>query len=369
MSSLRVALVSPYALSVFGGVQEQVLAMSRELARRGHVVLIIAPDAADRAIYDTSAEVQRFGNLVSLPANGSRAPLSLSLVASRAAHRALSDFAPDVVHFHEPFAPLVGWAALRAHDACAVGTFHRSGAGPALRLTRPLLELLAKGLDATVAVSEAAAVTIRSAVHVEPRVLFNGFETERFVATPRERTSETTLVTVGRLEERKGTAHVINAVRTHNARQRDQWRLVIIGDGPQRGGLEALAAHDDMITFTGALDDRDKRAWLRRANALVAPATHGESFGLVLLEAMASETTVVASDIDGYRDAVGDNGVLFRAGDPAALEEAVVRALAHETPDALARARAYAEHWSMRALIDAYELVYARALELFASPQ
>ncbi len=365
MSKSRIALVSPYALGVFGGVQEQVLAMSRELEKRGHEVLIVAPDRRDRSSLDTPATVRRFGRRLAVPANGSVAPLTLSPVASRQAMRTIIEFAPDVVHFHEPFAPLVGWASLRAHTAPAVGTFHRSGAGPALDLTRPLLRFLARGLDAATAVSESAASTIERAAGVRAEVLFNGFEMERFLAMPRERSDETVLLVIGRFEERKGTAHAISAVRAHNARGQVQWRLVVLGDGPQRARLEALAAHDTMIEFVGALDDVDKRAWLRRANALIAPATHGESFGLVLLEAMASEIVVVASDISGYREAVGSHGVLFAPGDEAALEVAITKALAVETPQVIAAARDYAQRWSMSALMDAYDVIYDSACERF----
>jgi phosphatidylinositol alpha-mannosyltransferase len=363
----RIALVSPYALGVFGGVQEQVLAMSRELVRRGHEVLVVAPDRHDRSSLDTPATVKRFGRRLAVPANGSIAPLTLSPAASRQAKRTILEFAPDVVHLHEPFAPLLGWATLRAHAAPTVGTFHRSGAGPALELTRPLLFLLAKGLDVSAAVSESAASTIERAAGVRSEVLFNGFEMERFDATPRVRSRETVLLTIGRLEERKGTAHAIGAVRAHNARGQDQWRLVVLGDGPQRARLEALAAHDPMIEFVGALGDAEKRAWLRRANALIAPATRGESFGMVLLEAMASETVVVASDISGYREAVGIHGVLFAPGDDTALEAALVKALAGETPEGVAAARDYAQRWSMSALMDEYDLLYATARERFGA--
>ena len=119
MTLSRLTLVSPYALSVFGGVQEQVLAMSREWARRGVDVQIVAPDHDDLAIYDTPARVERFGARTTVPANGSRAPLTLSASAARAARAAVERFGPDVVHFHEPFAPLLGWSTLRAHDAPA----------------------------------------------------------------------------------------------------------------------------------------------------------------------------------------------------------------------------------------------------------
>ena len=363
----RVAIVSPYALSVFGGVQDQVTAMSRELSRRGDDVLIVAPDARDDAPIETPASVQRFGRLVALPANGSRAPLTLSPMAARRAHDAVRAFRADVVHYHEPFAPLVGWATLRAHDAAAVATFHRSGDGPALRLTGPLLRSLARRLDASVAVSAQAASTILRAAGIHARVLFNGFETARFLEHPRERANEVVLVTVGRLEERKGTAWAIRAVRAHNARSSDHWLLVVIGNGPQRAALDALAERDPSIVFLDALGDEQKRSWLRRANAVIAPATRGESFGLVLLEAMASETSVVASDIDGYREAAGGHAQLFAPGDADDLERAIEVALASETPERIATARAHAEHWSMRRLMDEYELVYEQAREHFGT--
>ena len=361
----RIALVCPYALGVFGGVQEQVLAMSRELTRRGDEVLVLAPDATDLDTYDTTATIRHYGRLRSVPANGSRAPITLSLRGARRARGDAAAFAPDVVHFHEPFAPLVGWGVLRAHAAPAVATFHRSGDGPAFTLTRPLLRRLASNVDASAAVSALAATTIEHAVALVPVVLFNGFEAERFVATPRERGAATILVTVGRLEQRKGTRVAIEVVRAHNRRGVDPWHLVVIGEGPERAALERAADADPCITFTGALDDVQKRRWLRRASAVIAPALHGESFGLVLLEAMASETPVVASDIPGYREAAGGHATLFAPSDAAGLERAVLSALADESPVRLDAARAHAQHWSMRALVDAYEALYERARDRF----
>ena len=362
---MRIALVSPYALSAYGGVQEQVLSMSRELSRRGHDVLIVAPDGRDDATYDTPARVERFGRLVRLPANGSRAPLTLSPLATRRSWFAVEHFKPDVVHFHEPFAPMIGWGTLRTHRAPSVATFHRSGDGPALRLTRPLLRAFAKDVDVAVAVSDSAAATVERACGLRPVVLYNGFDVERYVATPRDRSGETVLVVLGRLEARKGTAVAVSAVRAHNARGASQWRLVIVGDGPERSSLEALAAHDEMITFTGAVDDATKLAWLRRANVVVAPALRGESFGLVLLEAMAAEASVVASDIDGYRDAAGGFAALFDPGDERDLERAVLGALSGESDESIARARGHARAWSMASLIDEYEGLYAHAREVF----
>lgn len=395
MNVRRVALVSPYALSVFGGVQEQVLAMSRVLSARGHEVLVVVPDGHDEAIYDTPAKIVRLGSRASIPANGSRAPLTLSLVAARRARDVISAFRPDVVHFHEPFAPLLGWASLWEHEFPSVGTFHRSGDGPALTYGAPLIRVLAQRLDVSVAVSAAAATTQEKVTGVSSDVLFNGFETERFVASARERSVESVLFYVGRLENRKGVATLIEATREHNARTRDisdeglfdsaevtdghserelasretkPWRLVIAGDGPDRSRLEALAAHDPRVVFLGPISDAQKRSWLRRVQALVAPSTHGESFGLVLLEAMASETRVVASDINGYREAAGGHATLFHPGDARSLEVAIERALREDSDAQTQAARTYAQNWSMTTLVEEYETRYELARQRFGNP-
>ncbi len=363
MTRPSVVLVSPYALSVFGGVQEQALAMSRELARRDYDVDLIVPDSADRRDYDTPARIHRFGRLLSLPANGSRAPLTLSPLAAREAAALIARRAPDVVHYHEPFAPLLGWAALRAHAAASVATLHRSGDGPATRLTRPLLRALARHVDVSVAVSPAAAATMGQAAGLVPDVLFNGFEVDRFVAFARDAPAITTVLVVGRLEERKGVRFAIEAMRQHNARADSPWRLVILGDGPERARLEALAAGLD-CEFLGSPSDDEKRRWLRRASVVVAPALRGESFGLVLLEAMASETPLVASDIDGYREAAGGHAVMVAPGDAAAIEAGVTRALERGV-DVIDGARAHATAWSMSRLMDAYEERYELAQRRF----
>ncbi len=362
-----VALVSPYALSVHGGVQEQVLALSRTLSARGKKVLVVAPDGDDRRDYDTPAEVVRLGRRRQLAANGSRAPLTLSLRASAAAREVVRQFSPDVVHLHEPFAPVMGWGTLWAHQFPTVVTFHRGGSGPALRLGGPLVRRWAKGVDGAVAVSVTAQRTARRAYGIDGDVLFNAIESERFVQWPRERCAQPRLLYVGRLEERKGVETLVAAVRAHNSRGPTPWHLVVAGDGPRRDAIAAVVRGDENFTLLGAVDDATKRKWLRRADVFVAPSTHGESFGLVLLEAMASETLVVASDIDGYRDAAGGHAVLFRAGDPESLERAVVSALDGERDRVLSSARAYADQWSMARLVDEYEVRYARAIQRFAT--
>jgi phosphatidylinositol alpha-mannosyltransferase len=362
---MRIALVSPYALSVFGGVQEQAVAMSRELSSRGHDVLLCSPDSEDTALYDTSAFVEHFGRLVSLPANGSRAPLTLSLAASRALADRLDAFHPSVVHFHEPFAPVLGYSSLRRHRAPSVGTFHRSGGGPAYSLTKPLLKSLAKNVDVAVSVSVMAQQTLRNAVGMSSSVLFNGFDLSRFSSFARTKNESPVLLTIGRLEERKGTRTAIEATLLHNQTHDEKWTLKIIGDGPERQRLQEIAGSASEIEFLGSVSDAEKRQWLRAADVLLCPAIHGESFGLVLLEGMASSTPVVASDIDGYREAAGNCAVLRPPLDVPAWIDGIKKALSGEV--SVATAYEHASHWSMASLMDEYEQRYEQAQSIFLS--
>jgi phosphatidyl-myo-inositol alpha-mannosyltransferase len=361
----RLALVSPYALSVPGGVQEQVLAMSRELTRRGTAVLIIAPDSGDTATYDTPAEVVRCGRLFSIPANGSKAPLALSRRASVDAARAISAFNPDLIHFHEPFAPRIGWHALGQHAFPAVGTMHRSGSGPAIRFTKILVSRLGRKLDVLTAVSEMAARTYDKSLQKSPLILFNGFEIGRFAEHSRATPVSPVFLVIGRLEERKGLKTVISAVQLHNQSSREKWSLRIVGDGPQRQELERIAKNTPEILFLGRVSDEEKRRELRSASALVAPALYGESFGLILIEGLASELPVVASDIDGYRQAGGAHVLWAQAGSAPDFARVMENALKSTTMEARSAALEYASRWSMETLMDQYQDVYGQAIKHF----
>jgi phosphatidylinositol alpha-mannosyltransferase len=361
----KVGLVSPYALSVPGGVQEQVLSMSRELSKRSVEVVVLAPDSSDVTHYETPAEVVRLGPLTSLPANGSKAPLTLSWSAAKQAREVLRGFAPDIVHYHEPFAPLLGWPSLLSHEFASVGTIHRSGGGPAIRLTGPLLRRLARKLNQVVAVSEMAAVTYANSLASKPTVLFNGFEIERFREMPRVKPMEPTLVVVGRLEERKGVATAVEAIRRHNKVAESKWCLRIVGDGPERARLESLAQGDTRINFLGRVSDEQKREELRTASALVAPALYGESFGLILIEGLASQTPVIASNIDGYRQAGGGLVTLFEPGNSDDLLGAIQRAVDGDSLAGQEPVNEYVQRWSMMSLIDEYLEIYEQATRDF----
>ena len=358
MSSLRrIAIISPYALDVYGGVQEQALGMSRELTSQGYEVMLLSPEGGD-LISETPAIVERFGGCIKIPANGSKAPISLSPTASRRVRQAIDRFDPQVVHFHEPFAPIVGYVELFSRsERIHVGTFHRSGGGPAYQLTKPLLKVALSHLDALVAVSDRAAETLRTATGAEAEVLFNGFEMNRFAAQSRPQTP--LVLFVGRFETRKGAHVAIEAVRGWRELGGPDLKLVMAGDGPDAERLKRLAGDDAAIEFVGAVGDEEKRDLLARASVAVSASLFGESFGMTLLEGMASGAAVVASDIDGYREAAGGHATLFTPDDPSDLRRAILIAL-QQSSEQRSRAYEHAQQWSMSRLVENYLGIYER---------
>jgi phosphatidylinositol alpha-mannosyltransferase len=271
------------------------------------------------------------------------------------------------VHLHEPFAPVLGYETLRQHEFASVATLHRAGGGPAYRLTKPFLRWLASRLDVVIAVSDAAATTAQREVGVAADVLYNGFETERFRRVDRVRHSPPQVLFVGRLEERKGVRTLLEAARAGGHAR--GWTLAIAGDGPLRPELDRLAASAWGVAMLGAVSDEKKRELLRQSEVAVCSSLGGESFGLVILEAMAAETRVVVSNIDGYRDAAGNDAVMFEPGNAASLSRAIDVALSSGSPEVLDAARARAERWSMSSLVTRYLESYDAAISRFQSSQ
>ena len=379
--TLRVALVCPYSLSRPGGVQGQVLGLARSLAARGHAVRVLAPVDRDED-RPGGIDFVPSGHSTAVRANGSVAPVSLSVSAARRALDAVRAWEPDVVHVHEPFAPGLPYALLVAGGLPPlVGTFHRSGGSPLYSIARPLTRRLARRLSVRCAVSVAAASTARRALGGEYDVLFNGIEVDRFADVDPWPTTGPTAVFLGRHEERKGLAVLLEAwdrvlatgipgVSEAGAAGPVLW---VAGDGPETEALRRRHPASASVQWLGVLGEEEKVRRLVGADVLSAPALGGESFGLVLLEAMAARTVVVASNIDGYRDAAGGRAVLVPPGDPAALATALADVLGGTQapdpagPDAgagregwLARGADRAGEWSMASLAERYEAHYHR---------
>ncbi|HVA04861.1 MAG TPA: glycosyltransferase family 4 protein [Acidimicrobiales bacterium] len=365
---MRVALLCPYSLSRPGGVQGQVVGLAVALNAAGHDAVVLAPADDDIAVPGlTARSLVRLGHSMSLPANGSVAPVALGPGAALRAVRAVREGGFDVVHIHEPLAPGPNFACLVACAVPKVGTFHRAGKSIAYTLLSPLARALARRLAARCAVSSEARATAQHALGGRYDIIGNGIDLERFASAPGSATSGPTVMFVGRHEERKGLGVLLDAVgRLEPAVSLTVW---VAGQGPDTEWLRRRHPPSDRIVWLGRLDDLELAARLAGAHALCAPALRGESFGVVLLEAMAARAAVVASDLPGYRAVVEGHGLLFPPGDVGALAsalESVVGDAASGTglcaPAALDAAFRHASQWSMPEVAQRYVAVYERVL-------
>ena len=385
-SGLRVALVCPYSLSRPGGVQGQVVGLARALVGRGHQATVFAP-LDDPGDAPSGIDLVVTGHSVSLPANGSVAPVSVSPSAVRRALGALRIGHFDVVHVHEPFSPGLPYGLLVARGIPPeVATFHRSGGSPFYTVLRPLTTSVARRRFAVrCAVSEAARETAHAAVGGDYVVLFNGVEVDRYAdAVPWPTTGPTALF-LGRHEERKGLRVLLDAFtqltgaeltgspvmgnRTEG-KTADAPTLWVAGDGPDTDSLRRIYPDSPSVHWLGMLTEEEKLRRLAGADVLCAPSVGGESFGMVLLEAMAAATPVIASDIPGYRDAAGGCARLVRPGDASALADALGEALGPaDDPETRRRQQvradgaARAREWSMDRLAERYEALYRDVTE------
>lgn len=372
---MRVAMVCPYSLSRPGGVQGQAVGLARALARRGHEVLVLAPDdrlpaRTERPVDDGRpgtgrAWIRVIGRPTVLRSNGSQVPLALSPAAARRTLEGARALGADVVHLHEPMAPFAGYACLARATVPLVGTYHRAGGSAWYRALGPFARWANRRLSIRCAVSSAAMETARDAMGGEYRVLFNGVETERFAGARPWPTEGPTVLFVGRHEERKGLEVLLEAFRRLEVPGALLW---VAGTGPQTDTLRRRFGGIPGVQWLGRLGDAELAERLAGAHVLCAPSLGGESFGMVLLEAMAAGCAVVATDLPGYRESAGSRAELVPAGDPVALRSALDEVLAEASqgtgrcaPEALAEGRARASEWSMDRLAERYEAIYHEA--------
>ncbi|MHB8189437.1 MAG: glycosyltransferase family 4 protein [Ferrimicrobium sp.] len=307
-------------MDIPGGVQGQVRMLAESFSLAGNEVLVAAPG-------DRPSDIDAFvtlGPTRSVAANGSRAPVAMSLTTLGRVRRLLNAYRFDVVHLHEPCTPLVGPAVLYWSKAPVVGTFHRSGLGRGYQAYGHVLSPLTKRLRRRIGVSLEAEATGRSVVGGSFQVISNGVDVKRYSLSQDPVTREdTTLLFVGRHEQRKGLQVLLEAFS--RLRLVDSLRLVVVGEGPETARLRASYAMDPRIEWVGAVSQRDLVDWMHRAGIVVVPSLFGESFGVVLIEAMAAGAVVVASDLPGYRSVLegGRAGIVVPPGDHVALARAL----------------------------------------------
>ena len=337
---MKLALVSPYDFAYPGGVTEHVSHLAEQFARRGHEVHIVAPSSDDESEPTASdiAPIHRIGRVVSIPANGSVARITLSLRSYLQAKRLLQEEQFDLIHLHEPMMPALPLTVLRHSNTTNIGTFHAFRVTPlAYFYSKPILRPFFRKLHGHIAVSSAARDFVGEYFPADYRVIPNGIDFPRFNSrySPLDSGSDSrpTVLFVGRLEKRKGLRFLLRAWPLVLERHPEA-RLVVVGRGRPLEGYRRFAARQgwspDDVTFAGYVASEDLPRYYQACDVFCAPNTGQESFGIVLLEAMAAGAPIVASDIPGYRDVIshGEQGVLVERQNPAALADALCRLLA-----------------------------------------
>jgi phosphatidyl-myo-inositol alpha-mannosyltransferase len=351
---VRIGVVCPYSLTLPGGVQGQVLGLARELRKLGHEVRVLAP--CDGPPPD--AGVTPLGRSVPTAANGSVAPLAPDPSAQLRTIRALRDEAFDVVHLHEPVAPGPTMTTILFASTPMVGTFHAAGQSTAYRTVGRVLGRMANRLSHRCAVSPDAARLAERYLGGEYELVFNGIEVERFALGEATETEGPTIFFLGRHEPRKGLEVLLAALDDLPS----DVRLWVGGDGPQTAELQARHRDDPRIEWLGRISDEERAARMRGCTVYCSPSVRGESFGMVLLEAMASGAALVASDLDGHRNVATDgvDALLAPVGDAAALAKALRRVLDSESlrAELVGGGRRRANDLSMRHLAERYAEIY-----------
>ena len=362
---MRIGIVCPYSWDIPGGVQVHVRDLAEKLIELGHTVSVLTP--GDEEMPGLPPYVVVAGKAVPIPYNGSVARLQFGMVSAARVRRWLKDGAFDVVHVHEPAPPSLSLLTCMIHDGPLVATFHAATVRSRfLSMFDTVLQPFLEKISGRIAVSPAARKVIVEHLGGDAVVIPNGVAVSHFVDAaplpgyPRE---GGTIGFLGRYDEPRKGMDVLVAAVEQLLPQRKQLQLVVGGRGEEEAFRESLsAALAKRVVMLGQVSDADKASLLRSVDIYVAPNTGQESFGVILLEAMAAGTAVVASDLDAFRRVLGGGkaGQLFAAGDPAALADALGRLL----DDPAARGRLTAAGRRAVAPFD-WSLVSAQILRVY----
>lgn len=367
---MRIGLVSPYSLDVPGGVQFHVLDLAEYLISRGHEVSVLAPAEDDTPLRDY---VVSAGKAVPVRYNGSVARLAFGPAASARVTKWVLEGNFDVIHIHEPVSPSVGLLAIWAAQGPVVGTFHTAIVkSRALRAAEPMLRPSLEKFSARIAVSESARQTVAAHLGDDTIVIPNGVYVERFHCDPADRkrwrrgNGGPSVVFLGRFEESRKGLLVLVAAAPSILRRFPDTQFLIAGPGEVQTAVKEIP--DEIAAafrFLGPVSDTDKVTLLADADVYVAPNTGGESFGIILVEAMAAGAPVVASDLTAFQAVIGDGraGLTFENGNAAELADRVCSILGDpelkQQLKTAAQARAWAFDWSTvgEEIIAVYESV------------
>lgn len=369
---MKIGIVCPYSIAKGGGVQEHVLAQRDELLRRGHQAYIITPRPPE---YGGGTDHIIFvGGLADFN-SPTRTTIQISASLSETIDHLLAEEKFDVLHVHEPWIPMLGTQLLSRSQCVNVATFHAKLPDSIMSRTMakvitPYTRSVLKYIDAYTAVSDAAAEYICSLTDEPIAIIPNGIDAKKFTRPTsfKDNRKQKTILYVGRLEGRKGVKYLLHAFKILSERRQDV-SLVLAGDGADRQKLEMLASDLDLdhVTFLGYVSEAQKIKLLRESDLFCAPSLFGESFGIVLLEAMASGLVTVAGDNPGYESVMRGLGALSLVNPKHSAEFARRLELLLYEKDLrkLWRSWAAAEmpQYSYKSIVDLYEEVYQQALQ------
>ena len=360
---MRIGMVCPYSFDVHGGVQAHVLQLAGVMRERGHEVSVLAPASKHVELPDF---VVSAGKAVPIPYNGSVARLRFGPATHRKVKKWLADGDFDVLHLHEPNAPSLSLLALMIADGPIVATFHTSTTKSlALGVFQSLLRPYNEKIVGRIAVSDLARRWQMEALGSDAVQIPNGVDVATFASAeplPGYPRAGKTVLFLGRFDEPRKGMEVLLGALPELAQRFPDIEILIVGRGDEdelREDAGELARH---LTFMGQVSDAEKASALRSADVYCAPNTGGESFGIVLVEAMAAGTAVVASNLDAFRRVLedGEAGRLVPVEDSDALAEALIEVLSDDDMRAryVAAAAAAVQRYDWSVVADEIMRVY-----------
>jgi len=353
---VKIGLVSPYDYSFPGGVVNHISHLAHHFARWGHETRIIAP-CSRKGVRYFEEKITPVGKPLPIPSAGSVARIPLSPWLPAQVHEVLDREKFDILHLHEPFTPMLSLSALIESKCTNVGTFHAYHRKPrAYWLGKPVFKKLLSRLHGKIAVSRPALDFVSRHLPGDYRIIPNGIDVEDFCPDGQRRAEfndgKLNILFVGRLEKRKGLQYLLAAC-ARMKKDFPNFRLIVVGPGTRLRPTYEKFVEDNKLTdvhFTAYVSRAELPQYYRSADIFCAPATEGESFGIVLLEAMASGKPVVASNIDGYASVLthGEEGLQVPPCDEEALAGALLTLLSDSSlrSEMGSRGRVKAEKYS-----------------------
>jgi len=364
LAKKRIGIVCPYGWDTPGGVQSHVGDLAQYLIRQGHFVSVLAPAIDEDNLPDY---VSSAGRPIAIPYNGAVARVLFGPIAFSRVRQWISNGNFDVLHLHEPAIPSISLLACWAAEGPMVGTFHAAAKRQKVTFAvAPILEPVIEKLTARIAVSEAARETLTEHLETDAIVVPNGIYADLYRdGVIDQRWTGNTLGFIGRFEEKRKGLDVLVAALPTIISQFPDLKVFVAGPGDAQEVLKEIEPHlHSRFEFLGRISESEKATFLASVGLYIAPNTGGESFGIILAEALAAGASVIASDIPAFDSLLGHGayGTLFTSEDSHDLSQKVIALLGDEKgrKEIAVRGKSYAQefNWDVVAekIYDVYEM-------------